>query len=143
MKEVLAVRTKRQFLLFVLVGAVCGALCIGMNFLYPSFRVLYIAGACVFFLAMLFGVVGLCMPRNVAEREGKELVLHLGLRTRRIPVSDLLSFDVPEKDAGGKDGPVIVSFREGGQERRLALLSVEDREEALARLRALLSEKKK
>ena len=70
MKEVLAVRTKRQFLLFVLVGAVCGALCIGMNFLYPSFRILYIAGACVFFLAMLFGVVGLCMPRTVAEREG-------------------------------------------------------------------------
>lgn len=74
---------------------------------------------------------------------GGRAVLHLGLRTRRIPVSELLSFDVPEKDAGGKDGPVIVSFREGGQERRLALLSVEDREEALARLRALLSEKKK
>ena len=143
MKETLALRMKRQFLLFVLVGAVCGALCIGMNFLYPSFRILYIAGACVFFLAMLFDVVGLCMPRTVAEREGEELVLHLGLRTRRIPVSDLLSFDVPEKDAGAKDGPVIVSFREGGQERRLALLSVEDREEGLARLRALLPEKKK
>lgn len=143
MKETLALRMKRQFLVFVLVGAVSGALCIGMNFWYPSFRALYIAGACVFFFALFFGIVGLCLPRAVAEREGEELILHLGLRTRRIPVSDLLSFDVPEKDASAKDGPVIVSFREGGQERRLALLSVEDREEALARLRALLPEKKK